>query len=54
MTASQKGRIFISYRRVDSGGYAGRIYDRLTAHFGENTVFMNMDVGGLVGEEVRL
>ncbi|MFZ5911222.1 MAG: hypothetical protein ACOYYU_14515 [Chloroflexota bacterium] len=25
MTASQKGRIFISYRRVDSGGYAGRI-----------------------------
>ncbi|MFZ5911217.1 MAG: SUMF1/EgtB/PvdO family nonheme iron enzyme [Chloroflexota bacterium] len=43
MTASQKGRIFISYRRVDSGGYAGRIYDRLAARFGEDAVFMDVD-----------
>jgi flagellar biosynthesis GTPase FlhF len=39
----QKGRIFISYRRADSAGYAGRIYDRLTAHFGEDAVFMDVD-----------
>ncbi|MFZ5818762.1 MAG: SUMF1/EgtB/PvdO family nonheme iron enzyme [Chloroflexota bacterium] len=43
MTVSQKGRIFISYRRVDSGGYAGRIYDRLAARFGEDAVFMDVD-----------
>ena len=43
MTAPQKGRIFISYRRTDSAGYAGRIYDRLTAHFGEDAVFMDVD-----------
>jgi len=39
----QKGRIFISYRRTDSAGYAGRIYDRLVAHFGENAIFMDVD-----------
>jgi serine/threonine-protein kinase len=39
----QKGRIFISYRRADSAGYAGRIYDRLAAHFGEDAVFMDVD-----------
>ena len=43
MTAAQKGRIFISYRRADSAGYAGRIYDRLSAHFGEDAVFMDVD-----------
>ena len=43
MTAPQKGRIFISYRRADSAGYAGRIYARLTAHFGEDAVFMDVD-----------
>ena len=43
MTTPGKGRIFISYRRADSAGYAGRIYDRLTAHFGEDAVFMDVD-----------
>lgn len=43
MTALQKGRIFISYRRADSAGYAGRIYDRLMAHFGKDAVFMDVD-----------
>ena len=42
MTA-QKGRIFISYRRADSAGYAGRIYDRLAAHFGEDAIFMDVN-----------
>ncbi len=40
---SQKGRIFISYRRADSAGYAGRIYDRLVGHFGEDAIFMDVD-----------
>jgi len=37
--------IFISYRRRDSSGYAGRIYDHLVAHFGKARVFM--DVSGI-------
>jgi formylglycine-generating enzyme required for sulfatase activity len=36
-------KIFISYRRQDSAGVAGRIYDRLRAHFGDEAVFMDID-----------
>jgi len=36
-------KIFISYRREDSIAYAGRIYDRLSAHFGASSVFMDLD-----------
>ena len=35
--------IFISYRREDSGPYAGRLYDHLSAHFGAGRVFMDLD-----------
>lgn len=35
-------RVFLSYRRVDSAGYAGRLYDRLTQYFGPESVFMDM------------
>src|SRR5262245_8705877 len=35
--------IFISYRREDSAPYAGRVYDRLCAHFGADQVFMDVD-----------
>jgi TIR domain len=35
--------VFISYRRADSAPYAGRIYDRLSAHFGADQVFMDVD-----------
>lgn len=35
--------IFISYRREDSAAYAGRLYDRLSAHFGTDQVFMDVD-----------
>ena len=35
--------IFISYRRDDSAAYAGRLYDRLSAHFGADRVFMDVD-----------
>ena len=36
-------KIFLSYRRQDSIGVAGRIYDRLRAHFGDNAIFMDID-----------
>jgi TIR domain len=35
--------IFISYRRDDSAGYAGRLYDRLIPHFGAHRVFMDVE-----------
>lgn len=37
--------IFISYRREDAEGQAGRLFDDLVAHFGQNSVFM--DVTGI-------
>ncbi len=35
-------KIFINYRRDDSACHAGRIYDRLRQHFGDEHVFMDM------------
>jgi hypothetical protein len=35
-------RIFISYRRQDAAGYAGRLCDRLTGLFGDDRVFMDV------------
>jgi hypothetical protein len=35
--------IFISYRREDSAGHAGRLFDRLRAHFGREMVFMDVE-----------
>jgi hypothetical protein len=37
------GNIFISYRRDDSAGHAGRVHDRLTNEFGEGLIFMDVD-----------
>ncbi|MGH8719638.1 MAG: toll/interleukin-1 receptor domain-containing protein, partial [Burkholderiales bacterium] len=37
--------IFISYRREDAAGHAGRLFDRLSEHFGRDRVFM--DVSGI-------
>jgi hypothetical protein len=34
--------IFISYRREDTAGYAGRLSDQLSAHFGAQRVFMDV------------
>jgi hypothetical protein len=34
--------IFLSYRREDSGGHAGRLCDRLSARFGGDRVFMDI------------
>lgn len=36
-------KIFISYRREDSGGYAGRLYADLVKSFGKRNVFMDID-----------
>lgn len=36
-------RIFMSYRRADTEGYAGRLYDRLSQHFGPESLFMDID-----------
>jgi hypothetical protein len=35
--------IFISYRRDDTAGFAGRLYDRLAARYGDERVFMDID-----------
>ncbi len=37
--------IFISYRREDSAGHTGRLFDRLGEHFGKAHVFM--DIAGI-------
>jgi flagellar biosynthesis GTPase FlhF len=36
-------RIAISYRRDDSAAVTGRIFDRLVAHYGRDTVFRDVD-----------
>ena len=38
-----EGKIFVSYRRSDASGYAGRLFDRLSAHFGEKNIFMDVE-----------
>ena len=37
------GGVFISYRRDDTAGFAGRIYDRLTNALGRESVFIDVD-----------
>ena len=37
--------VFVSYRRVDSSGSAGRLFDRLKGHFGRDAVFMDIEGG---------
>lgn len=36
-------RIFVSYRRGDAGGYAGRLYDHLVGRYGEDAAFKDVD-----------
>lgn len=38
----QQAKIFINYRREDAGGYAGRLSEWLTEHFGPDHVFMDI------------
>jgi tetratricopeptide (TPR) repeat protein len=37
------GQIFISYRREDSSGSTGRLYDRLSVHFPRSQIFIDVD-----------
>ena len=46
-------KIFICYRRQDSASAAGRIYDRLCRHFGDDAVFMDT-VRIPVGDDFRV
>ena len=36
-------KMFISYRRSASAGHAGRLYDRLIAHYGDDNVFLDVE-----------
>lgn len=45
-------RVFVSYRRDDAAGHAGRLYDSLAQVFGEENVFMDIDAIEL-GTEFR-
>jgi hypothetical protein len=38
-----RAKVFISYRRDDSAGYAGRVMDRLDREVGRDLVFMDVD-----------
>jgi hypothetical protein len=37
-------KLFISYRREETAGHAGRLYDAVAARFGERNVFMDVDM----------
>jgi hypothetical protein len=41
--ATEPRGIFVSYRREHAAAQAGRLYDWLAAHFGEEHVFMDVD-----------
>jgi WD40 repeat protein/tetratricopeptide (TPR) repeat protein len=42
-SGQRRGGIFISYRREETAGQAGRLYDRLSGRFGAGRVFMDVD-----------
>jgi hypothetical protein len=37
-------KVFITYRREETGAHAGRLYDAMAARFGEDNVFMDVDM----------
>ena len=41
--ARNRRNVFLSYRREDTSGYAGRLYDSLVDRFGKRGVFMDID-----------
>ena len=43
MAVDQRLRIFLNYRREETSGHAGRLYDVLAARFGDDHVFMDID-----------
>jgi class 3 adenylate cyclase/tetratricopeptide (TPR) repeat protein len=43
MGSDERGRFFLSYRREDSAGHAGRLADHLLGRFGSGSVFMDVE-----------
>ena len=43
MAGQAQDGVFISYRREDASGHAGRLYDNLVASIGNDRVFMDVD-----------
>jgi TIR domain-containing protein len=41
---SGTAKVFISYRREETAGHAGRLYDVMSNRFGEENVFMDVDI----------
>jgi hypothetical protein len=41
--STRSPKVFISYRRADSADVTGRIYDRLTRHFGVSAIFKDVE-----------
>ena len=49
-------RIFISYRREDSAGHTGRLYDSLRSRFGDDSVFLDLsdiDAGQVFNDTIQ-
>jgi hypothetical protein len=47
-------KVFICYRRGETAAYAGRLYDAMVARFGEENVFMDVDMPPGVDFERRI
>jgi hypothetical protein len=39
-----EAKVFISYRREETAGHAGRLYDVMSTRFGDGNVFMDVDI----------
>ena len=47
-------KVFICYRREETAPYAGRLYDAMVSRFGEDNVFMDVDMAPGVDFEQRI
>jgi TIR domain-containing protein len=44
MSVATHQKVFISYRREETAGHAGRLYDALADRFGQDSVFMDVEL----------
>lgn len=51
-TSTQK--VFICYRRDETAGHAGRLYDAIVQHYGDGNVFMDVELAPGVDFEERI
>lgn len=51
---AQAQKVFICYRREETAAYAGRLYDAMVSQFGEENVFMDVDMAPGVDFEQRI